>query len=68
MQLTPKMSQSYKSIELWVDGNGMALQAKINENNNDSTTTLLSNLEKNADINASIFHIRPPKDWKVTKS
>jgi outer membrane lipoprotein-sorting protein len=67
LQLNPKTPQSYKSAELWVDGNGMPLQAKINENNNDSTTVLLYNLQKNVTINASTFVIKPPKDWKITK-
>ena len=68
LQLNPKTAQSYKSAELWVDGNGMPVQAKINENNGDSTTILLFNLQKNVNINASIFQIKPPKDWKITKA
>jgi outer membrane lipoprotein-sorting protein len=68
LELKPKTAQSYKSAELWVDGNGMPLQAKINENNGDSTTILLYNLEKNVTISATIFQIKPPKDWKMTKA
>jgi outer membrane lipoprotein-sorting protein len=68
LELKPKTAQSYKSAELWVDGNGMPLQAKINENNGDSTTILLYNLEKNITISATIFQIKPPKDWKMTKA
>lgn len=68
LELKPKTAQSYKSAELWVDGNGMPLQAKINENNGDSTTILLYNLDKNATINASIFQVKPPKDWTMKKA
>jgi len=49
LELTPKTAQNYKSAELWVDGNGMPIQAKVIENNNDSTTVLLSNLQKRHD-------------------
>lgn len=51
LELTPTSAKSYKSVDLWVDGNGMVLQTKINENNGDSTTVFLSNLKKNENIN-----------------
>lgn len=68
LELTPKAASSYKSAELWVDGNGMPIQATVIENNNDSTTVLLSNLEKNVKLNASVFRISPPKGTKIIKS
>ncbi len=67
LELNPKATQSYKSADLWVDGNGMPIQAKVNENNGDSTTVLLSNLQKNATINASVFKVIPPKGTKIIK-
>lgn len=51
LELTPKTQKSYKSVDIWVDGNGMVLQTKVNENNGDSTTVYLSNLRKNENIN-----------------
>ncbi|MGB7068143.1 MAG: outer-membrane lipoprotein carrier protein LolA [Pyrinomonadaceae bacterium] len=68
LELTPKLATGFKSAELWVDGNGMPIQAKVIEKNNDSTTVLLSNLEKNVSINASVFRINLPKGTKVIKS
>jgi len=66
--LQPKTAQSYKSAELWVDGDGMPLQAKIIEKNDDITTVRLSNLKKNeVRINTSIFTIKLPKDVKIIK-
>lgn len=66
--LKPKTRQKYKSAELWVDDNGMPVQAKIVENNNDTTTVLLSDLKKNVTINTtSIFTIDTPKNTKVIK-
>lgn len=67
LELTPKTAQSYKSAELWVDGNGMPIQAKIIEQNSDATTVFLSNLEKNKTINASQFKISPPKGTSIVK-
>lgn len=64
LELTPKTAQSYKSAELWVDGDGMPLQAKIVENNNDTTTVLLSNLVKNQTIKADLFVVKLPKGVK----
>ncbi len=66
--LTPKKAQQYKSSDLWVDGNGMPIQAKVNENNSDSTTVYLSNLKKNETINPKIFVIDLPKNVKIIKS
>jgi outer membrane lipoprotein-sorting protein len=62
--LVPKTKTSYKSADLWVDGNGMPIQAKVTENNNDTTKVLLSNLEKNKTIDASVFVINLPKGTK----
>ena len=57
--LTPKSATSYKSADLWVDANGMPVQAKIVERNNDVTTVLLSNIQRNATIKASVFDMKP---------
>lgn len=65
LELTPKTAQSYKSAELWVDGNGMPIQAKVLETNNDTTTVLLSNLEKNGPIKADIFKVVLPPKTKI---
>ncbi len=69
LELTPKVPTSYKSAEVWVDGNGMPVQSKVIEHNKDSTTVLLSNLQKNVRINTSEFVINYPKaTTKVIKS
>lgn len=66
--LYPKKKQSYESAELWVDGDGMPVQAKINEINKDITTVRLSNLKKNeVRINTSIFEIKLPSNVKIIK-
>lgn len=65
LKLTPKTATSYKSAELWVDSNGMPVQAKIFEKNNDTTTIQLSKIEKNATIPGDVFSIKPPKGTKI---
>jgi len=65
--LTPKNASGYKSADLWVDANGMPVQAKVVEKNNDTTTVLLSAIQKNATFKASAFKISPPKDVKIVQ-
>lgn len=57
LELTPKTPQSYKSADLWVDGNGMPIQIRIVEKNNDTTTIRLSNLQKNITLKGSAFKV-----------
>ena len=66
LELVPKMKTSYRTAELWVDGNGMPIQAKVIEQNNDSTTILLLNIQKNVTISANDFNlVLPPNVKKV---
>jgi outer membrane lipoprotein-sorting protein len=64
LELTPKNASPYKVAELWVDKDGMPVQAKVIENNNDATTVLLYKLEKNVTINAGDFSVKLPKNTK----
>ncbi len=65
--LTPKTATSYKSAELWVDADGMPRQAKINENNGDMTTILLSAIKKNVKLDTSVFKLSYPSGTKEIK-
>jgi len=65
IQLTPKSANSYKGADLWVDPNGMPVQAKVVEKNNDSTTIQLTNIERNATVKGDVFAIKPPKNTKI---
>lgn len=64
IKLTPKTAQSYKWAEIWVDTNGMPLQTMVVEKNDDRTTVLLTNLEKNVKIDGASFKISIAKDAK----
>ena len=68
LEMTPISKTSYKTAELWVDPDGMPQQTKIIEQNNDTTTVLLTNLEKNVNLKTSNFQISLPKGTKVQKS
>ena len=65
LELLPKSATNFKMAELWIDGNGMPVQAKVIEGNNDTTTVLLSNFQKNAKINASQFKVKLPDGTKI---
>jgi outer membrane lipoprotein-sorting protein len=65
INLVPKKPTTYKGADLWVDVNGMPVQAKVIEKNNDSTTIQLTNIEKNATVAASVFQLKPPKNTKI---
>jgi outer membrane lipoprotein-sorting protein len=62
--LTPKVQSSYKTAELWVDKDGMPRQAKVTELNNDTTTVLLENIQKNVTLRAEVFKLNYPKNAK----
>ena len=64
LKLTPKIKTSYQYAEVWVDSDGMPLQSKVVENNGDSTTILLKNLEKNIPIDRSTFQVKLPPGTK----
>ena len=65
--LTPKKAATYKSADLWVDVNGMPVQAKIVEKNSDTTTVFLSNFQRNVTIKGTEFKITPPKGTEIVR-
>lgn len=68
LKLTPKAKGKYKQADLWVDVNGFPVQSKITENNNDTTTILLSKIEKNVTIDQTKFKVQLPADVVMVKS
>ncbi len=46
----PKVAASYKYLEVWIDNEGMPVQTKMVEKNDDATTVRLTNLAKNQTI------------------
>ncbi len=68
LTLVPKGNAGYKYAEVWIDGNGMPVQTKIVEKNDDSTTMRLTHLEKNQKIDPSEFDIKLDSSVKIVKS
>lgn len=68
LKITPKGSAGYKYAEIWVDGSGMLIQAKVVERNDDSTTVRLLNLQKNDNIPVDHFRQQLPDGVKRVKS
>jgi outer membrane lipoprotein-sorting protein len=68
LTLTPKGNASFKYAEIWVDSNGMPVQTKIIEKNDDTTTVRLSDLQRNIPINSADFKINLDPDVKIVKS
>lgn len=66
--LTPKVAASYKTADLWVDVDGIPRQAKITEQNNDTTTVLLENIVRNDTLRAEIFKLKYPSSVKKIKA
>jgi outer membrane lipoprotein-sorting protein len=68
LTLVPKGNAGYKYAEVWIDGGGMPVQAKVVEKNDDSTTMRLMNLEKNQKISPSDFDVKLDSNVKIVKS
>ena len=64
---TPKTAAGYKYIEVWVDKEGMPVQTKMVEKNDDSTTMRLTNVQKNASIPMDQFKQNLGSNVKVIK-
>lgn len=65
LRLTPKNSENFKSIEAWIDIDGMPRQIRIAEKNNDTTTVELSEIQKNIPVDAAALAITLPKGTKI---
>ncbi|HEY8561599.1 MAG TPA: outer membrane lipoprotein carrier protein LolA [Pyrinomonadaceae bacterium] len=68
LSLQPKQPAGFKSIDLWIDKDGMPRQAKALERNGDSTTVLFSELTKNGRIDGKLFQPAFPKNVNVLKA
>jgi outer membrane lipoprotein-sorting protein len=64
LKLTPKTKQSYKFADIWIDGNGMPLQAMATAVTNDTQTITLSNLDKNVSVDKQDFIVKVPSNIK----
>ena len=66
-RVVPKGAASYKYIEVWVDKEGLPVQTKMVEKNDDSTTVRLTNVEKNQTIPLDQFTLKLDSSVKKVK-
>jgi outer membrane lipoprotein-sorting protein len=67
LTLVPKGSAGYKYAEIWVDSNGMPVQTKIVEKNDDYTTMRLSGMERNLRISPDDINLKLDSSVKIVK-
>lgn len=67
LKLVPKGNARFAYAEIWVDGEGMPVQTKVVEKNNDSTTVRLTNVQKNVRLSTDEFSINLPADVKKVR-
>src|SRR5687768_15207972 len=67
LKVVPKGDASYKYAEVWVDENGMPVQTKVVEKNDDATTVRLTNMERNASISMDEFTLKLDSSVKRIK-
>jgi outer membrane lipoprotein-sorting protein len=68
LKIVPRGASSYKYAEIWVDGSGMLIQAKVVEKNDDYTAVRLLNLQKNVGVSTDEFRQQLPDSVKRVKS
>jgi len=66
-RVTPKGPASYQYIEVWVDKEGLPVQTKMVEKNNDATTVRLTNVQKNQTIPLGEFELKLDSSVKRVK-
>ncbi|HEX8921958.1 MAG TPA: outer membrane lipoprotein carrier protein LolA [Pyrinomonadaceae bacterium] len=65
VKLVPKGNASFKYAEAWIDAQGMPVQTKVIEKNDDSTTVRLTNLQRNATIPLEEFFLKLDSSVKI---
>ncbi len=58
LKLIPKTAANYRYAEIWVDSEGMPVQTKVVEKNDDATTIRLTDLQRNARLSTDEFHLQ----------
>ncbi len=67
LKFVPKTASENKSVDIWVDGNGMIIQVKTVPKSGDESFVRLTNFERNPKLHTSQFQIDPPPGVKEVK-
>ena len=65
VKLVPKGGASFKYAEAWIDSQGMPVQTKVVEKNDDSTTVRLTNMHRNSNIALDEFILKLDSKVKI---
>ena len=67
LKLTPRGGAPYQFAEVWVTDDGMPIQTRVTEKNNDSTTVRLTGIQRNANVPPTTFEVQLPEGTKIVK-
>src|SRR5215204_52514 len=67
LKLVPRGGASYQFAEVWVADDGMPIQTRVVEKNNDSTTVRLMNVQRNARVSLDEIKVELPAGTKIVK-
>ncbi|HEX6278997.1 MAG TPA: ChaN family lipoprotein [Pyrinomonadaceae bacterium] len=67
LRFSPKKKEAFKSIEAWVDIDGMPRQIRVADHNGDSTTILLSEIQKNPLVPSETFTLKLPTGTQLIR-
>ena len=67
LKLVPRGNAGYQYAEVWVTDDGMPIQTRVTEKNNDATTVRLTNIQRNPNIPSNTFEVPLPAGTKIVK-
>lgn len=67
LKLVPRGNAGYQFAEVWVTDDGMPIQTRVTEKNNDATTVRLTNIQRNPNIPPTTFEVPLPEGTKIVK-
>lgn len=67
LKLVPRGNVGYQYAEVWVTDDGMPIQTRVVEKNNDATTVRLGGIQRNPNIPMTNFEVPLPAGTKIVK-
>ncbi|MDQ3753765.1 MAG: outer-membrane lipoprotein carrier protein LolA [Acidobacteriota bacterium] len=67
LKIVPKGGARFKYAEIWVDMQGMPVQTKVIEKNDDATTVRLTDVQRNPALSTDEFKVQLGSDIKIVR-
>ena len=67
LKLVPRGGAEFQYAEIWVTDDGMPIQTRVVEKNNDATTVRLTNVQRNARVSPDEIPVSLPPGTKIVK-